>query len=179
MPKKTKDNSYSVYKYTSPTGKIYIGQTCRPMKVRAGSNGINYRGCKLFYRAIMKYGLSNFTVDIVASDLSFGEANWLEKYLIAYYHSNEKKYGYNITGGGDGSLGNPHQLTKEQHEKMRRGLMNRKDLSKPLVCVETGIVYPSSEEAHRQLGIDQSSIRKCLRGYKYKTAGGYHWRYVA
>ena len=179
MPKKTKENRYLVYKYISPSGKIYIGQTCRPIKVRAGSNGINYRGSKAFYKAILKYGLSNFTIDIVASDLSFEEANYLEKYLIAFYHSSDKRFGYNITEGGDGSLGHPHKLTEKQLEKMRKGLINNKHLSKPVLCVETGITYPSIEEVHRQLGLDQSSVRKCATGVNYKTVGGYHWKYVA
>ena len=48
-------------------------------------------------------------------------------------------------------------------------------LSKPVLCVETGELYPSLTEAKRQTGIVQSSISKCLNG-KLKTAGGYHWK---
>lgn len=36
--------------------------------------------------------------------------------------------------------------------------------------------YPSTHEAHRVTGIDQSSICQACRG-KYKTAGGYLWCY--
>ena len=50
-----------------------------------------------------------------------------------------------------------------------------KVLRKPVLCVETGIVYPSANEAERQTGAGNSHIAQCLRG-KRKTAGGYHWQ---
>lgn len=48
-------------------------------------------------------------------------------------------------------------------------------LSKPVKCVETGVVYKSQQEAEEALGI--SDLWGCLSG-KYKTAGGYHWQRV-
>ena len=37
--------------------------------------------------------------------------------------------------------------------------------------------WPSAREAERQLGIFQSNICKCIKG-RYKSAGGYIWRYA-
>ena len=37
--------------------------------------------------------------------------------------------------------------------------------------------WPSAREAERQLGILQSSICNCLKG-RYKSAGGFVWRYA-
>lgn len=53
---------YQVYCYTSPSGKIYVGQTGQSIKARAGKDGINYQQCPYFYKAIQKYGLENFKV---------------------------------------------------------------------------------------------------------------------
>ena len=50
-------------------------------------------------------------------------------------------------------------------------------LSKPVLCLETGVVYPSMTEASRQTGIDDGSISLCCNG-KRKTAGGFHWQKV-
>lgn len=50
-------------------------------------------------------------------------------------------------------------------------------LSKPVLCVETGELYPSMTEASRQTGIDDGCISLCCNG-KRKTAGGFHWRKV-
>ncbi len=47
--------------------------------------------------------------------------------------------------------------------------------SKPIRCIETGIVYKSLADATKQTGA--YGINKCAKGYQ-KTAGGYHWEYV-
>lgn len=34
------ERKYIVYKYTSPSGKVYIGQTYKSLQERAGLNGV-------------------------------------------------------------------------------------------------------------------------------------------
>ena len=51
--------------------------------------------------------------------------------------------------------------------------------TKQVMCIETGIIYPSTREAERQTGIDNSQISAvCTHKKNYKTAGGFHWKYV-
>ena len=51
--------------------------------------------------------------------------------------------------------------------------------SKPVMCIETGIVYKNGREAALAYEIDKSSISMCCTGYRNrKTAGGVHWRYI-
>ena len=52
---------------------------------------------------------------------------------------------------------------------------NGKRSSKPVRCIETGIIYSSCIEAERQTGI--SHISACCRGVRH-TAGGYHFEFV-
>ena len=47
---------------------------------------------------------------------------------------------------------------------------------KPVVCIETGIIYESITAAETLTKTDGSSISAVCKG-KRKTAGGYHWRY--
>lgn len=54
---------------------------------------------------------------------------------------------------------------------------NRKDLSKSIKCIETGVIYPSIKEASRQTNINNMTIGQCCLG-KQNTAGGYHWQYI-
>lgn len=61
-----------------------------------------------------------------------------------------------------------------RNERAAKARINHKDLSTPVLCLETGVVYPSVREAERQTGIHRPSISKCLNG-KRKTAGGFHW----
>lgn len=51
--------------------------------------------------------------------------------------------------------------------------------TKPVRCIELKKTYPSVREAERKTGIDNSQISAvCNHKKNYKTAGGYHWRYV-
>ena len=53
-----------------------------------------------------------------------------------------------------------------------------KTLGKKTICVETGIVYESTREVERKLGLEHSDISKCCKG-KIKTFGGYQWMYYS
>lgn len=64
-----------------------------------------------------------------------------------------------------------------RNERVAKKLRNRKDQSKPVLCVESGKIYTSQREAARQTGAYQTSITQCCRG-KLKTTKGYHWRYA-
>lgn len=48
---------------------------------------------------------------------------------------------------------------------------------KETLCVETGIVYTSVQEAAEKTGINKGNIASVCSG-KRKTAGGYHWRHI-
>lgn len=51
-----------------------------------------------------------------------------------------------------------------------------KKLSKRVICIETGIIYPSMAEASRQTGISSGHICSVCKGNR-NIAGGYHWAY--
>lgn len=56
------------------------------------------------------------------------------------------------------------------------GTRNEK-LSKQVMCLETGVVYPSTMEVQRQFGFRNSDISLTCNG-KQQTAYGFHWKYV-
>lgn len=91
--------------------------------------------------------------------------------VSAVYHC---LMGVNNTAGGmhwryaDGEY---HECTRPEGRK------NRASQSKPVMCLETGITYPSTGEAERQTGIGRSDIAKCATGRSLQ-AGGYKWGYV-
>ena len=55
--------------------------------------------------------------------------------------------------------------------------MSAKRLSKPVICVETGMIFSSAHEVERQIGISNSHISLCCNG-KRQIAGGFHWEFV-
>lgn len=102
-----------VYKYTSPSGKFYIGQTIIERKRRRmflAADKEYSKGC-LINNARKKYGPENFLYEvifeIVDEDRVFVKKtldHW-EKYYIAAYKSNDRRYGYNMNEGGAGNAG--------------------------------------------------------------------------
>lgn len=96
------DNNYTVYIHINKiNNKKYIGITSQTVNRRWRSQGQGYKNCKLFYRAIQKYGWNNFDHTILYTDLNEQEAKSEEKRLIAKYQSNNPRYGYNLTDGGE------------------------------------------------------------------------------
>ena len=51
------------------------------------------------------------------------------------------------------------------------------NLSQPVKCIETNVIYPSIMEAQRQTGIFNTAIGKVCKGER-QTAGHYHWVYI-
>lgn len=90
-----------IYRYTSPSGKSYIGQTINSLKVRAKNlvSGNGYKKCSLFWKAIQKYGWLNFQVEIL-KEVGIENLNEQEIYYIAEYNSFAPG-GYNLTKGGE------------------------------------------------------------------------------
>jgi len=82
-----------IYKITCNTNnKIYIGSH------RTNNENDGYFGSGLLLkRAIVKYGLVNFTKDIIEYCTSVDEMKRREEHYIQYYNSTEQTIGYNIT----------------------------------------------------------------------------------
>ena len=261
--------NYTVYMHIAPNNKKYIGVTCRKKEHR-WRNGNGYKSQQLFYCAIQKYGWNNFKHIVLFEKLTKEEAEQKEIELIAYYKSNQREFGYNISLGGNlGTTGlhfsdetkrkmsinqkgennsfygkhhtkevinnikkaNTNRIKSlEEREKIRKSHLHhivaqetrekiskahkgkepwnkgkkikllteehknkirismtgkkfrqrteeeRKKTSKPVLCIETDIIYYGINEATRQTKININSIVACCKGRR-KTAGGYHWEY--
>ena len=90
---------YTVYKHTSPSGKVYIGITSRKPEYR-WNYGKGYAN-SYFHNAIQKYGWESIKHEILYTDLTKEEAEQKEIELIAQYKSNNPEFGYNISSGGE------------------------------------------------------------------------------
>lgn len=91
-----------VYIYTFPNGKKYVGQTVQSIKERS-KNGEGYIESPAVYAAIKKYGWDNITISVYQCK-DKDEMNKLEQFYIKTYKTYDRRYGYNLTLGGDGGL---------------------------------------------------------------------------
>lgn len=110
-------DSYTVYKHTSPSGKVYIGIT-RKKPEKRWDNGRGYKHCPHMAAAVKKYGWENIRHEILATGLTKVEAEALEVQLIAAYKSNDRRYGYNTDAGGSA----PGRMAPESREKLSAGM---------------------------------------------------------
>lgn len=90
---------YTVYKHTSPTGKVYIGIT-RNNTQRRWKGGHGYVNNTHFFRAIQRYGWDAFKHEVLFTGLTEAEAVRKERELIAAYDSTDPAKGYNRDPGG-------------------------------------------------------------------------------
>lgn len=143
-----------IYLYESPSGKRYIGQTIQSLHNRAKTNGKGYRNCSLFYKAIIKYGFSNFKVQIL-EEVEEQYLNDKEKMWIEFYNT-LRPFGYNLAeGGSNGNTKKVYQYEVESGKFLKS--------------------FNSLSEAANELNLRSIQyISNCICG-RNKTAHGYIW----
>ena len=119
-----KEKKFIVYRHISPSGKVYVGITSNIPSVRWGKAGNQYKGSRIFYNAIKKYGWDNFKHEILLENQPEKAAKYTEKYLIKWYKIH--KVSYNITDGGEGTLGFSHPMSEKCKEALRIANTGRK-----------------------------------------------------
>lgn len=118
------EKKFIVYRHISPSGKVYIGITSNTPSVRWGKNGNQYKDSKRFYNAIKKYGWDNFKHEILLENQPEKAAKYTEKYLIRWYKIH--RISYNITDGGEGTLGFSHPISEKCREALKIANTGRK-----------------------------------------------------
>lgn len=91
-------NSYWVYKFTSPSGKVYIGITSNIIKRFSFYKNHHLLNQTAIYNSIAKYGWDAHIKEILFISLTREQAEQKEIELIKYYKEN--KQSLNLTDGG-------------------------------------------------------------------------------
>ena len=119
-----------IYKITNLiNNKTYIGQSnCieRRFAQHKSPYEQNRNSEKPLYKAIKKYGINNFSFDII-EECPEEDLNNRELYWINFYNSLVHNNGYNIRAGGEGNCGENHprhKLTKDDVIEIRQRYNN-------------------------------------------------------
>lgn len=194
------NGKFCVYIHVSPVSKVYVGITSQTTKRRWRDHGEGYKKQKHFYNAILKYGWESFLHNIVFKDLDFNEAKEKEIELIKLFKSDDRRYGYNATPGGDNRTGHSHtEETKRRLAEIQRGRKYSEDAKRKMSLAKKGkcgkdsplsipvlqldmefnvvAKYAALSEACRITGIPDANIAKVAKGER-RQAGGYIWRYA-
>lgn len=195
-----------IYKITSPTNKIYIGQSkniYKRFKQYYSFNKSNKSQIKL-WRSLKKYGCDNHIFEII-EECKFEDLNIKERYWQEYYNVIDRDKGLNLVLVKTDVK--PKKFSKETRLKMSIAAIGKK--KKPFSKIQLkrmseshkgktfsrktrnrmGIPvlqydkdlnlineYPTITEASNITKIHLSNIQRVCKG-KRKTAGGYIWKY--
>lgn len=169
-------------------GKCYVGQTSN-FKRRE----YEWKCMKAIYandyisndRA--KYGLDNFTVEVLATADNREDAWELEKRFINDFNTLWPN-GYNLAKGGcSGNIGKRSDKTRRKMSEAKKGekhpmygKLNREDKSKQVYQYtldgELVKIWPSTKECGRN-GFRSGHISECCNGER-KTHNGFKWSYT-
>ena len=109
-----------IYKITSPSGKVYVGQTMRSFETRMQEHKRESSGCTLIKRAIDKYG-DEMKYELIEENVPQEQLDEREIHWVKYFNSLAPD-GYNCTTGG--------QFKTEYSHKSKENIRNGKNKSK-------------------------------------------------
>lgn len=200
--------TWTVYVHQNKlNGKKYVGITSKPKPEHRWNGGRGYRENPYFSAAIAKYGWDGFDHIILRSTIDEHDAKELEKELIRAWNTQDRRFGYNMTSGGDGTpdyhpsaetrakLSNARKkenLSEETLKRRSEGLRGRKftdehkrkigdgNSKKIVMFSRDGVpirLFRSASDAEKELGVSHSHISQCCTGHR-KSAGGYLWKFA-
>ena len=122
-----------IYKITSPSGKVYVGQTIRSFELRMKQHKSKYSECTLLKRAINKYG-DEMKYEIIEDNIPLDQLDDREIYWINELNSLAPD-GYNCNTGG-----NAYRITcqetkdKISYAKRKSSLDNKGYIGEVIKC---------------------------------------------
>lgn len=189
------NGNYCVYIHTSPSGKMYVGQTgMKPEKRWQNGNGYLHKyenrdeySQPAFAHAILKYGWDNFSHEIVASNLTKEEANNFEQLLIEKLNTTNPEYGYNCTKGGEGC--SPSEESRKRMSESHKGIKHTEETKQKIsesLKGEKNYIYgchlseetkQKISESHRGKSLSEeqkSKIGEAIKGENHPMYGRFH-----
>ena len=148
--KKYSDGFWKVYVHINKTnGKKYVGITSQKVEYR-WNYGKAYSQSPYFSSAINKYGWDGFDHIVIAESLSESEAKNMEESLIREWHTQDRRFGYNATAGGDGLKGyKPSDELRKKWSELRTGT-KRSEETKHRMSVSSALRRPDVKQKSRE-----------------------------
>lgn len=181
-----------IYKITSPSGRIYIGQSIDIYDRWKDYKCLNCKSQIKLYNSFNKYTLNNHTFEII-EECEDSELNNRERYYQEFYDCIEKGLNCKYQESDDKS----GKWSEEVKEKMRNSSIGKKHTeetklklsiivkehfkknshpnSKKVIDTETGEIYESCSELARILNIVQTTLSRQLNGSRKRNKTKYKY----
>jgi len=128
--------------------KQYVGITTN-MRKRWGEHKLASNNKNALGRAIQKYGAINFDMQHIASATDWTNAGLVETALIQQLNT-KAPHGYNLTNGGDGTLGFKHTAEECQRRSERCPTRNP-EIMKLIADKQRGVKRPHTSGENNPL----------------------------
>lgn len=181
---------YYIYVFQNTLNyKVYIGKTNNPeirfkrhLNIVKNGKSIGKKKFNLIHAAILKYGIANFSYQIIDEFENEKESLEAEKFWIEFFRSDVNKFGnecgYNLTAGGDGQSGNHNpkhttsskakisvaQLGKKKGPQSKNHIIKRVASFKKSYVKTYKILWPSDQNLIEM--VQASSMRKVAEELK-------------
>lgn len=166
-----------IYKITSPTGKVYVGQSSNLSKRYLDYvNIVNCKNQTRLYNSLIKYGFSEHIFEVV-EECNTGELNVRERYWQEFYDVlGSKGLNCRLTGAV-GRVGKLSEDTKEKISKTKTGKKKSQEHIEKMRQARTGkTVSEESREKIRSANIGKKlsqetrqKISEAKRGVPMKS----------
>lgn len=182
-----------IYKITSPTGGIYIGQSWDIVQRRSHYKKLRCAHQPKLYSSLAKYGWDNHTFELICELPKDATQEVLNQYEVLYWQQYLDCGFSTMNTKEPGSRGRHSKETiqklktrqlqprslehcanisraklgvsqpREAIEKRQQTRKERKRGTKKLIHVETGCVYESGQQAGKQLGYSPPGVSFLIR----------------
>jgi group I intron endonuclease len=163
-----------IYKWTHiKTNRSYIGQSIQlpnQRRLEHLSSSKHTTRTYHFHNALKKYGVEEFSREVIAYANSLDELNQLEEYFIKEYNSIEN--GFNIRNGGKNKT-HSNESKKRMSESQKNAHKRRKVLGiNTFVRTKSPKGWKWSDEQKEKLKPVQEKLKKMLKNKTWKIVDG-------
>jgi hypothetical protein len=154
-----------IYKITSPSGKIYVGQTFDINKRLYHYKNGDCKKQKKLYRSLNKYGFENHIIELIDKSNDRNFLLYLEKFYIKLFDSYNTTHGMNLTMGGEGCNINHH--SEETKKKISESKKNKPKTEKQILAHLNSFGKKHSEDRNKKKSISQGGKNHWAYGRKF------------
>lgn len=164
----TKQTGY-IYKITNIlNNKVYIGQTRIKNPIIRWADHFNSAFISQYdyflYKAMRRSGIENFCFQIIEKDIPIENLNDREIFYIKQYQSNDSKYGYNLTLGGQ--MTHCSKYNKSQILKVIQDIKNFPNKTLSTIAQENNMTKETVSDINNgdiwYMSYENYPIRECV-----------------
>lgn len=154
-----------IYKITSPTGRVYIGQS---IDIKKRIRGYRYpehvKGQRKLYNSLKKHGYKKHKFEIVMQ-CDIEKLDEMETFYIDVYNTFNTKHGLNCNHGGQG-----HHIQSEETKRRRTESQKGRKVSKETRKRISEAKMGSKQSLNQKLKMSKARVG---RKFKFNTSSQY------